>query len=114
MTSHDTQLLLIILGITAGTFLTRGAFVLLPQRWALPDAWQAPLRYAPIAAIAAIIAPELFPQAMLDHGAGLDWLANPKLLGALAASWVYVRFANMGGSIAVGMATFWMVRYFAS
>lgn len=112
MTEHQIYLLAAIIGITATSVLTRGAFVLLPQRWQLPTSVQAPLRYAPMAAIAAIVAPDLFAQqAPITAVASAAFWLNAKLWGAAAGAAAYVRFGNMGGAIAAGMAGFWGVKW---
>ncbi len=115
MSDVQWQLFAVILGITMTTIVTRGAFVLLPQRWQLPSHVQAPLRYAPIAAISAIIAPELFANPMVASGFVVSSiLLNAKLWGAVAGAAVYLRFTNMGGAIAAGMGAFWFVRWLLS
>ena len=113
---------LVLIGMVAATVFTRSAFLLLPARLQLPPAVLAGLLYAPIAAIAAIIAPELIAWRWTVVGAAPSsavqasalasapfWL-HPKLLAAAVASAVHWRFANMLLTIAVGMVAFWLLR----
>lgn len=113
MTEAGIHLMLLICGMTATTVLMRGAFVLLPQRWQLPDSVQAPLRYAPIAAISAIVAPELFASGAAAGALGFSgaFIFNAKVAGALFGAAAYVRYGNMGGAIGAGMAAFWLARW---
>ena len=50
----------VIFGLTVITFITRGFFLLMGERIELSETLQNALRYAPAAALVAIIAPEMF------------------------------------------------------
>ncbi len=104
---------LVVLGMAAATVLTRSAFLLLPTRWQLPLAALAALRYAPIAAIAAIIAPDLIAWRPAQTGFHLGDVLNPKFVAAALAAGIHWRFANMLLTIASGMAVFLGLRYAA-
>ena len=55
----SVQALVAILGMTAITVITRGFFLLSEREWPLPAWVNRGLRYAPLAALAAVIAPEI-------------------------------------------------------
>lgn len=100
---------LTILGLTAVTVVTRSFFLLFGERVELPERLQRALRYAPAAALAAIVAPEV---AGLTGPAGaLDLsLRNPRLWAALAAGALFALRRRMVEMIAVGMAVFTALR----
>ena len=77
--NHDASLWLIFVLIGLATTLPRAGFIVLGSRVALPPVLQRALRYAPAAALAAIVAPDV-----LVVGEALEVL-NPKLAGAGAA-----------------------------
>jgi branched-subunit amino acid transport protein len=97
---------LVILGLTAVTVATRSAFLVLGRRFTLPDRVQHALRYAPVCALVALIAPEL---AFANGSLALSF-DNPKLLAGVAAAVVMVVTRNMIAAMAVGMAGFWLLR----
>lgn len=102
------EIWLAIAGITASTFLTRAALVVIDTDVRLPPAVQAALRYAPVCALTGIIAPELL---VSDGGIDLT-LGNLKLLGASAAIVIYLVTHSVLGTIAGGMGVFWLLRAF--
>ncbi len=104
----------VLIGMVAATVLTRSAFLLLPTRWQLPPAVLSALRYAPIAAIAAIVAPDLIQWRAISVSVEPATLMTPKLLAALLAGLIHWRYANMLLTITAGMATFWLLRYVLS
>lgn len=59
------------------TMLTRGSFIVIGEKGRLPPVVQRALRYAPAAALAALIVPDL----LLDHGQFQP--INPKLLAGV-------------------------------
>jgi branched-subunit amino acid transport protein len=105
---------LVVLGMVGATVFTRSAFLLLPSRWQLSSGTLAALRYAPIAAIAAIVAPDLITWRPTSSGFFVTDVLNPKLIAALIAAVIHWRYANMLLSIAVGMSVFWGLRYVVS
>jgi branched-subunit amino acid transport protein len=96
---------MIALGIL--TYLTRLSFIGLFHRWQTPDLVKRALRYVPVAALTAIIVPELL---MPDGVLSLS-LLNPRLLAGLLAIFVAVRTRSVTWTIAVGMAAFWLLRW---
>jgi branched-subunit amino acid transport protein len=101
----------VLVGMVCATVFTRSAFLLLPNRWQLSPAALAALRYAPIAAIAAIVAPDLITWRAGQGALHISDVLNYKLLAALIGALTHWRFANMLLSIAVGMAAFWALRF---
>lgn len=114
MLADALYLLAAIVGMAVTTVLTRNGFLLLPPHWQLPASVQAPLKYAPIAAIAAIIAPDVLNPAQISAQFAseqyLAMVANPKLWGALIGGVIYARSRNMGAAIGLGMVVFWGLR----
>ncbi|MEO0002939.1 MAG: hypothetical protein RLZZ22_631 [Pseudomonadota bacterium] len=72
--------------LSATTFLTRGSFIMAGEKGRLPPALQRALRYAPAAALAALVAPDL----LLVQGHQLQPF-NPRLLAGLAVIAVALR-----------------------
>jgi branched-subunit amino acid transport protein len=96
---------MIALGIL--TYLTRLSFIGLFHRWQTPDLVKRALRYVPVAALTAIIVPEL----LMPGGTLTLSLLNPRLLAGLLAIFVAVRTRSVTWTIAVGMAAFWLLRW---
>lgn len=94
----DGSLWLVFLLIALATTLPRAAFIVLGNRVSLPGTLQRALRYAPAAALAAIIAPDL-----LVVGDAIDPL-NPKLAAALAAVAAALLWRNPWLPFIAGMA----------
>lgn len=99
----------VIVGLTLVTVATRSAFLVLGERFALPERVQHGLRYAPACALVALIAPEL----VVSNGTLALSLANPKLMAGLAAGGVMLATRSMMAAMAVGMLAFTGLRYFA-
>ena len=100
----------VIVGLTAVTVATRSAFLALGRRYTLPPRLLHALRYAPVCALMALIAPEL----ALAHGALALSLDNPKLLAGLAAAAIMVVTRNMIAAMTVGMLGFTALRLLAA
>ena len=101
MRETDGWTLLVIVGMTVITVVTRCFFFISEREWRLPGWAQRGLQYAPIAALAAVIAPDLV-------------LTDARTWGALAAAAFYFwrrhwSFALVG-AIAVGMAVYLPLR----
>ena len=58
----DLWTLAVIAGLTGVTIVTRSFFFFSSEEWALPDWAQRGLQYAPIAAMAAVVLPEILLQ----------------------------------------------------
>jgi branched-subunit amino acid transport protein len=94
------QTLIGILGMAVVTVVTRGFFLLSEREWRLPAWLMRGLRYAPLSALAAIIAPEV----LLTDGAFVDTWRDPRLF-AVAAGTIYFGWRrSILGTIVVGTA----------
>ncbi len=92
--------------LVLATFLTRSSLFLLGHAVKLPPRLQHALRYAPAAALAAIIAPDL----VMSSGAiSMTWM-NPKLMAGLGATVFFMTTRHLLGTIVVGMALFTLLR----
>ncbi len=98
--------LLTIAALAGITVLTRCFFFISNRDWVLPDWAQRGLRYAPIAALCAVIAPEV----VMSQGQLIQTLEDARLY-AVAAGVLYF-FARRGhgqtvlGAIVCGMAVY--------
>ena len=90
--------------IAVATHLPRGSFIVAGRRARLPESLQRALRYAPAAALAALV----FPDMLLLDGR-LDPF-NPKLVAGLAAFGVALRWRNPWLPFIVGMGVVWLGR----
>lgn len=85
--------LLAVLGLAVLTLLTRGLFFLVPREIPMPGWLDKGLRYAPLAAIAAILVPEV----VTDQGRLLTTLADARPWAAAAgAAWFFWRRTILG------------------
>ena len=104
----DVELWLSFLFIGLATTLPRASFIVLGNRVDLPAVLQRALRYAPAAALAAIIAPDLLVSA------GDVTPLNPKLAAAVAVIVVASRWRNPWLPFAVGMGVLLGLRQFGA
>ena len=83
----DLWTLAVIVGLTGVTILTRSFFFFSSEEWALPDWAQRGLQYAPIAALSAVVVPEILMQQGLFISTWMDarWMAA--LVGVAAYFW---------------------------
>ncbi|RJF97893.1 AzlD domain-containing protein [Noviherbaspirillum saxi] len=88
------------------TLLTRGSFFLFGHAVKIPAKVQHALRYAPAAALAAIIVPDMV---LMNGALQLNWM-NPKLMAGLAATAFFLVKRHMLGTIIVGMAVYSLLR----
>ena len=92
----------VLLGIT--TLLTRGSFIVIGERGRLPATLQRALRYAPAAALSALVMPDL----LLVQGAVQPF--NPKLLAALVVIAISLRWRNPWLPFILGMGSLWLAQ----
>ena len=105
MNDFDTWITIVLL--TIATILTRGfSFFLFGDAIKLPPKVQHALRYAPAAALAAIVAPDLV---MSGGAVSLSWL-NPKLMAGIGAALFFMTTRHLLGTIMVGMGLFTVLR----
>jgi branched-subunit amino acid transport protein len=102
------QIWLAILGMTVITSLTRALFLIGGKRMILPPRVQRALRYAPAAALAAVVIPDL-----LSTPSGLSVaFSNHALYASLCGLAWYIWRRGMLGTIVVGMLVFTGLRLF--
>ncbi len=104
---------LAILGLTIITVLSRSLFLIAGSRVVIPARVQHGLRYAPAAALVALIVPELFAVEGTVSLASLDPLRNPKLLAGVATGLVFFYSRHMVLTIAAGMMVYTLLRNLA-
>ncbi|WP_420475978.1 AzlD domain-containing protein [Noviherbaspirillum sp. ST9] len=104
MSAGDVWLTIVLL--TVATIVTRCSFFLLGHAVKLPPKVQHALRYAPAAALAAIVAPDLV---MANGALQLTW-ANPKLLAGIGAAAFFLTTRHLLGTIVAGMALYSLLR----
>ncbi len=102
----DLWTLAVILGLAVVTIVTRCFFFMSSQPWHLPHWAQRGLQYAPIAALAAVVAPEVF---MMQGELITTWQdARPyaALTGAAYFFWRKGQGQAVLGTIVSGMAVY--------
>ncbi|SAL51996.1 AzlD domain-containing protein [Caballeronia humi] len=103
------QIWLAIAGMGLVTLITRALFLIGGERMILPDRVQRALRYAPAAALAAVVVPDLVET---PHGISIG-LGNHALYALLAGLAWYLWRRSMLGTIIVGMLIFTALRLWA-
>ena len=91
---------LAIVGLTALTILTRGFFFLSEREIPTPAWLRQGLRYAPLAAMAAVVVPEI----VMTQGRLIDTLLDARIFAAAAAAAYYFWRRGILGTILAGMA----------
>ena len=86
------------------THIPRGSFIVAGGRIRLPNALQRALRYAPAAALAALVIPDI-----LLVGGALQPI-NPKFFATFAVFTVALRWRNPWLPFIAGMATVWLLK----
>jgi len=102
MMQTDSWTVLTIFGLAIVTVITRSFFFLSSKPWSLPDWAQRGLHYAPIAALAAVILPEI----VMTQGALISTWQDARVFAALAGgAWFFWR-GGVLGTILAGMAVY--------
>jgi branched-subunit amino acid transport protein len=99
----------LIAGMAVVAFLTRAVFILPGSRLRLPPTAERVLRYAPAAALMAIIVPDL----ALAHGTFSISIENARLVGGFAAFAIAAATRSILLTIAGGMLAFALARILA-
>ncbi|MGA8009806.1 MAG: AzlD domain-containing protein [Thiomonas sp.] len=94
----------LVVGMTAVTVLSRNMFLLSRKAMPLPARVKIALRFAPAAALAAIVAPEL----LLLTSLGPPWV---KLGAAVIAAGYFFARRGILGTILSGMVTYWALSW---
>ncbi len=95
-----------IAGLVLITIGTRGFFVLPERDLPMPEWLREGLRYAPIGALVAVIAPDL----VMSQGRLITTWMDPRLFGAAAATAWFAWRRDMLGTIIVGTAVMLLCR----
>ena len=91
---------LAVAGLTALTVLTRGFFFLTEREIPIPGWLRQGLRYAPLAALAAVVVPEI----VMTQGRLIGTLLDARVFAAAAGAAYYFWRRGILGTILVGMA----------
>ena len=91
-----------IAGLAVITVVARAFFMLPEREIPLPDWLRRGLKYAPLAALTAVIAPE----AVMSQGVLIDTLRDARLPAVLCATGYYFWRHGILGTIVVGMAVY--------
>lgn len=98
---------LIILAVSALTFLLRASFIVFADPHKFPHAFRQALTFVPPAVLAAIVAPGL----LLRDGV-LDFSASSeRLIAGLVAIVATIFVRNAMAAIAAGMSTLWLLQW---
>jgi branched-subunit amino acid transport protein len=97
---------LVILGVSACTFLLRASFIVFADPHRFPRRFRQALAFVPPAVLAAIVAPGLL---LVDGSLDLTG-HNPRWIAGLVAIVVGARTRNALATIAAGMATLWLLQ----
>ncbi len=110
MSETDGWTLLTIVALAGVTVITRSFFFISRKQWALPEWAQRGLQYAPIAALAAVIAPEM----VMTQGQLITTWQDARLFAVIAgAAWFFLRRGAgqaVLGTIVTGMAVYLPLR----
>jgi branched-subunit amino acid transport protein len=101
------HVLAVTLCIALISVINRSFFFLSRRDLRMPGALTRGLRHAPLAALLAVVAPEI----ALTHGELVASPRDARLWAALAAAAYAVVRREMLGTIALGMAVFWGFRF---
>ena len=106
MADFNAHAWLTILGLTVVTVVTRCFFFFSERDWKLPSWAERGLQYAPIAALAAVVVPEV----ITHQGALITTWQDARLFAAVAGlTWFFWR-GGVLGTIVSGMAVFLPLR----
>ena len=100
------ETLLTIAGMVLVTLLTRGFFILPSRELPLPNWLREGLRYAPIGALVAVVAPDL----LMSQGHLITTWQDARLFGAATATAWYIWRRGMLGTIVVGTGAMLILR----
>jgi len=98
----DVWTLAVIVGLAGVTVLTRSFFFISSEEWSLPDWAQRGLQYAPIAAMAAVVLPEV----LIQQGEFLQTWMDARWMGAAVGAAVYFWRRDVLLTIVAGMLAY--------
>jgi branched-subunit amino acid transport protein len=100
------EALVAIVGLAVITFVTRGFFMLPEREVPLPEWLRQGLRYAPLAALAAVVVPEI----VMTQGRLIDTFADARLYAAAVAVAYFFWRRDILGTILTGTAVMLALR----
>jgi len=103
----------LIIGMILVTFLSRSFFILLGKRIKISEWGLETIRYAPLAALIAILAPEIFLPLGASSIAEFN-LRLPNIWGGIAAMIAYYFSKRMLPTLVIGMAVYTAARFWFS
>ncbi len=98
----DFWTLLVIAGLAGVTVLTRCFFFILDRPWSLPAWAHRALHYAPVAALAGVVVPEV----VMSNGQLVTTWQDARLFAALAGAAVYFWRRSVLVTLLLGMAVY--------
>jgi len=98
----DAWTFAVIVGLAGVTVLTRSFFFISSEEWSLPDWAQRGLQYAPIAAMAAVVLPEV----LMQQGQFLQTWMDARWMGAAVGAAVYFWRRDVLLTIVAGMLAY--------
>jgi branched-subunit amino acid transport protein len=101
------EIFLLTLGMAAITLLCRAFFMLTDQELPMPKWLREGLHYAPIAALAAVVAPEL----VMTQGHLVDTWRDARIFGALAGLAFYAWKRSLFATIVCGTGVMLALRF---
>lgn len=102
MKGTDGWTLLIILGMAGVTVLTRCFFFILDRPWSLPAWAHRALQYAPVAALAGVVLPEV----VMSQGQLVATWQDARIFAAVAGAIAFFWRRNVLVTMVVGMAVY--------
>ena len=102
MSSINWHTVLIVIGLAVVTVLTRCFFLFSNRTWTLPHWAQRGLQYAPIAALAAVVVPEV----VMAQGAVVDTWRDARLYAAIVGAASYFWRKDVLFTIVAGMLVY--------
>ena len=100
----------LIIGMIVVTFISRSFFILLGNRIKISDWALEAIRYAPLAALIAILAPEIFLPLGASSIAEFN-LRLPNIWGGIAAMIAFYFSKRMIPTLVIGMAVYTAARF---
>ena len=94
--------LLVIVGLAAMSVLTRCFFFILDREWGLPAWAHRALHYAPVAALAAVVVPEI----IMTQGQLISTWLDARLFATVAGAAWYSWRRSVLGTILAGMVVY--------
>ena len=106
--SRDSYYFWAVVLMTLCAIVTRAGYMLVGAYLPLPGGVRRALRYAPVAALTAILVPDLLP-----WQAGVGPVFDYKLLAGIAGTIVMLLTRNSVLVIVIGMIVLWLMRWLA-